>query len=63
MMYLFIYVVPLSNSQVHCGSTHQSLELGEADGGAVEQVGGQPSLVLVTVANGRACGAPRGERR
>lgn len=35
-------------------ATHQELELAEGDGGAVEEVGGQPALVLVTVSDRRA---------
>lgn len=35
-------------------ATHQELELAEGDGGAVEEVGRQPALVLVTVPDRRA---------
>lgn len=40
--------------QVYFNDTHQSLELSEGDRGAVEEVGRQPSFVLVTVTNGCA---------
>lgn len=36
-------------------ATHQELELAEGDGGAVEEVGRQPPLVLVTVTDRRPC--------
>lgn len=36
-------------------ATHQQLEFAKGDGGAVEEVGRQPSLVLVTVADRRPC--------
>lgn len=38
------------------GVTHQDFELAEGGGGAVEETGRQPSLVLVAVADGRAWG-------
>lgn len=37
------------------GATNQELELAEGDGGAVEEVGREPALVLVTVADRRPC--------
>lgn len=36
------------------GATHQEFELAEGDGGAVEEIGRQPSFVLITVSDRRA---------
>lgn len=47
-------------------ATHHSFQLAEGDGGTVEEIGRQPALVLITVANRSACGGgelSRGEKQ
>lgn len=36
------------------GATHQGFQLAEGNGGAVEEIGRQPALVLITVSDRRA---------
>lgn len=52
----------MSTDRTHSsGVTHQDFELAEGGGGAVEETGRQPSLVLIAVPDGRAWGG--GEER
>lgn len=55
-MQTFVRIVSKDGSWVsgEGGGTHQDLELAEGGGGAVEEIGGQPSFVLVAVPDGCA---------
>lgn len=54
-------IISNEGSRVSGGVTHQDLELAEGGGGAVEEIGGQPALVLVAVPDGGAWGKRLGE--
>lgn len=49
-MRLRVYMSPDRKKE----ATHQEFELAEGDGGAVEEIGRQPSLVLIAVSDRRA---------
>lgn len=51
-----VRIISNDGSWVSGGVTHQDLEPAEGGGGAVEEIGRQPSLVLVAVADGCAWG-------
>lgn len=53
-MQTFVGIVSNDGLWVSGGVTHQDLELAEGGGGAVEEIRGQPSLVLVAVPDGCA---------